>query len=60
MLQNSKSLMSPRRLDLGFKLFYLNNKDKLSELSNNLYDDPENEKLKLGSINSESNPVLEL
>ena len=36
-IQNSKSLMSPRRLDLGFKLFYLNNKDKLSELSNNLY-----------------------
>ena len=36
-IKNSKSLMSPRRLDLGFKLFYLNNKDKLSELSNNLY-----------------------
>lgn len=36
-IQNPIALMSPQRLDLGFKLFYLNYRVKLSKLSDNLY-----------------------
>ena len=36
-IQNPTALMSPQRLDLGFKLFYLNYRVKLSKLSDNLY-----------------------
>ena len=36
-IQKPQVLMSPKRLDLGFKLFYLKHEIKLFELSNSLY-----------------------
>ena len=36
-IQKPINLMSPKRLDLGLKLFYLNYEIKLFELSNSLY-----------------------